>query len=466
MKKILFIRIPPPLTRLSGKAVVQWGCFAGNGQMQGEVHVSALEEVRSEWLDRYTEFEVSDNKATSQIEEFLPDQTISLLPATMVVHRQLEVSQGQRKHLNTALPFMLEEEMAEDVESLHLASQLDQKSDQVLVSAIPHQLIQNVLLGFEKAGLPVDALFAEQQLVEQESSTISLYPESRSILLVKPGQAAVELDYDAVQLILRNWQEVGTEQGIQIAEDSESQVAKVRLRFSEGILPTPEENRLSLKRWLDEAGWLVTEEPLEKSLFEYLAKEYFATRRGVRRVNLRSGVYQCPRKAGRRLRRWKPLAIVATLWLLLEMGVMITEGFFFQHKAKEFWIDSASLYLEVFPQDQQVIEAKKAGHANIDVKNRMESRLKKTGNTVTGEPFLPLLQQVSKISESIKESRLKPVSMDFNETSGKLVLDLKADTLEGVEKLLAAVKQDGLNARLDNANQEKTGVNARMTIDR
>ncbi len=464
MKKILLIRVPPPLTTLYSDTVVQWACYGNNGQMKGEVHVSALDRISPEWLELQPGYESDAGNALT--DELLPDETIILLPATMVVHRQLAVSQGQKKHLNTALPFMLEEAMAEDVESLHLVSQLDQKSDRVVVSAISHQLIQRVLVSFEEVGLPVQHLLAEQQLIEPETNAISLYPESRSILLAEPGESAVELDYEAVQLILQNWQEVSEEPGVQTLDNIEPQVTRIRLRYSEGILPTPEENRLNIKRSLDEAGWLVTEEPLGQSLFEHLAGQYFKTKRGVRRVDLRSGVYQCPRKAGRQIRRWKPLAIVATLWLLMEMGVMVTEGLFFQHKAKEFWSESAGLYLEIFPQDQLVIDAKKSASGNVDVKSRMESRLKKTGSTVAGEPFLPMLQQVSKISSSIKDSNLQPVSMDFNEISGKLILDLKADSLEGVEQLLAAVKSSGLNARLDNANQEKTGVNARMTIDR
>ncbi|MRI34624.1 hypothetical protein EOPP23_16700 [Endozoicomonas sp. OPT23] len=466
MKKTLLIRVPPPLTSLSGDAVVQWACFGSNGQMQGEVHVSGLEQTRSEWLELQSGYDAEKDSEGALAEEFLPDETIILLPATMVVHRQLDVSPGQKKHLNTALPFMLEEETAEDVESLHLVSQLVPKTDQVLVSAIKHQLIQKILVTFEEMGLTVQHVLAEQQLIDPEVSAISLYPESRSILMARPGQAAVELDYDAVELILSNWQEVSEESGVQIADSAEPQVARVCLKFSEGILPTPEENRLSIRRSLDEAGWLVTEEPLRQSLFEHLAEKYFKTKRGVRRVDLRSGVYQCPRKASRQIRRWKPLALVASFWLVMEMGLMITEGFFFQHKAQELWSNSAGLYLEVFPQDQMVIDARKTVSASVDIKSRMESRLKKTGNTVAGEPFLPMLQQVSKISASIKDSNLKPVTMDFNEVSGKLILDLKADSLEGVEKLLAAVKSDGLNAKLDNANQEKTGVNARMTIDR
>jgi type II secretory pathway component PulL len=166
------------------------------------------------------------------------------------------------------------------------------------------------------------------------------------------------------------------------------------------------------------------------------------------------------------MRRWKPLALVASIWILLELGLKVGEGFYFHQKAVEYWGQSATLYLEVFPQDQQVLAAQTSAQGSINVKSRMESRLKSAGKKVGGEEFLPLLQQVSSISGSLPDVKLKPVSMDFNEISGKLVLELKAESLEGVDKLLAAVKSSGLNARLDSANQAKEGVNARMTIGR
>ena len=41
---------------------------------------------------------------------------------------------------------------------------------------------------------------------------------------------------------------------------------------------------------------------------------------------------------------------------MLEMGLMIGEGIAFQRQSEDLWDQSAGLYLQVFPQDQQVKE--------------------------------------------------------------------------------------------------------------
>ncbi|WP_062266719.1 type II secretion system protein GspL [Endozoicomonas arenosclerae] len=470
MKNILLIRIPPPVSRIASDSRVQWGAFAGNGQLSGDFHVSELGQIKNDWV-RFV-IQQSDNKELDEtiLEDEMPDQVVVLLPGTLVIHKQLPINGGQRKHLSSALPFMIEEELAEDIESMHLASYLHRKSDQVSVSAIPHEQMQSLLASLDEQGISAQQVMSELQFIQAVPQELNLLLENESVILSEPAKSSVCLDYDALKFVLDHWGEKATDDLMQTdaelpAEESTSLV-NARMKFADGLAPLSTEQRDQVKHWLGESGWLVEEEPLTESVFEYLAGLYFASRRSADLVDLRHGPYQCPKRASRKLRRWKPLALVASVWLLLELGLKVGEGVFYHQKAQDYWKDTAALYLEVFPQDQQVLEAQSSAAGSINLKSRMESRLKSAGQKAGGEPFLPLLQQVSAVSSSLPELKLKPVSMDFNEASGKLVLELNADNLEGVDKLLAAVKSSGLSARLDSANQAKTGVNARMTIGR
>lgn len=471
MKNILLIRIPPPVSRVRADTAVQWGEFSGRGELAGELHITEFGQLREAWLSLKEQDPEELAKDEALLEEVLPDQVVLLVPGSLAVHKALPVNSGQRKHLATALPYMMEEELAEDIESMHLASQLIRKDDQVLVSAIPHELMQSLLASLDEQNLSPHHVLAETQFLQTAPQQLSLILESTSVLLSSPQASTVSLDYEALRFVLAQWNETDVDNSLlqtdQDVADEANQVTSVKLLIADGSLPVPDEMKEKVQGWLDEQGWLTEEEHLPGSVFEYLASLYFGSRRSGQLVDLRSGSYQCPKRAGRKLRRWKPLALVASIWLLLELGLMVGEGVVFQQKALDYWQQSAELYLEVFPKDQQVLEAQANGQSSINVKSRMESRLKSAGKRSTGgEPFLPMLQQVSAVSASLKDVKFKPVSMDFNETSGKLVLELKADNLEGVDKLLAAVKSSGLSARLDSANQEKIGVNARMTIGR
>ena len=468
MKSILLIRIPPPSSDISGETLVQWGVFTALGELQGDIHVSELNNIKKEYLDdKGVQLDIAD----PAVEDLLPDQITVLLAGTMALHRQLPISSGQRKHLNTALPYMIEEDLAEDVDALHLASQLSSDKESVAVSGFRHKQFQVLLAIMDGQGLGVDNALAEIQLISTEAGQVTILLENKSAIVQVPDQPANNIDYDALHFVLGRLNSHGPEDGIVQAptglESAVPAITSIKLLYPDDSYSLEDDRLEQVRSKLEEQGWLVQEQSVNGSVFEYLASLYFARRKGLRSVvDLRSGAYQCPRRASRRLRKWKPIAMVATLWLMLEMGLMIGEGVSFQHKAAEFWDESASLYLDVFPQDQQVKEALSSEQRSVNVKSRMESRLKTVGNNQGGKPFLPLLQKVSAISSSLPEAKIKPISMDFNDTTGNLVLELRAESLESVDKLLAATKSAGLMTKLDNANQEKNGVNARMTISR
>lgn len=467
MKSILLLRIPPPVSEISDTTLIQWGVFSGHGELQGEVHVSELGNIKKEYLRAIgVQVDLDD----TVVEDHLPDQITVLLSGTLALHRQLPINSGQRKHLNTALPYMIEEDFAEDVDTLHLASQLASDKESVAVSGFPHKQFQVLLACMDGQGLSIDNALAEVQMVNTAGGQAFILLENQSVIMQIPSQAAINIDYDALQFVLTQLATESSDGNIiqnPDPEDSPATITSIKLVYPVDDLSLDGERLEQVRAWVDEQGWLIEEQGIDRSVFEHLASLYFAQRKNIRSlVDLRTGAYQCPRRASWRIRKWKPVVMVATLWLMLEMGLMIGEGISFQHRAADFWDQSASLYLEVFPQDQQVNEALNNGQRSINVKSRMESRLKTAGNSQASKPFLPLLQKVSAVSSSLPEAKIQPISMDFNDTTGNLVLELRAESLESVDKLLAATKSAGLMAKLDSANQEKNGVNARMTISR
>ena len=464
MNKLLLIRIPPPTSVLRANTLVQWGVFAGHGALQGDIHVSELSNVCQEYLASQGE-----NEETTVTEDDYPDEILVFLPGTATVFRNLPVNSGQRKHLHTALPFMIEEDLAEDVDAFHLASQLSADKQSVSVSGFSHQQFQQLLLLLDEQGLWLDKTLPELQLLKTEPGIVTLVLEEKTIIVQAPDESASIVDYEALHIVfdelIRSQSEEANRE--EYLDDEAKPVTGVKVIYPEGDFPISDNNLERVRSWLGEQGVLVEEQGLNSSIFEYLSGLYFSKRKKVWSfVDLRSGAYQCPKRAGRRFRRWRPLAIVASLWVVLEMGMMIGEGFSFQQKAADYWDQSASLYLDVFPQDRQVLEAVNNEQRTINVKSRLESRLKIPGSSSEGKPFLPLLQTVSLVSASLPEAKIRPISMEFNHTTGNLVLELTAETLESVDELLAATKSAGLMAKLDRANREKSGVNARMTISR
>ena len=462
MRNILLIRIPPAVSDINSEVAVQWGQYSASGELNGGVHVSTIASLKSDWL--------AQQARADELDDVLPDQVILLISGGLALHRRLSISTGQRKHLSTALPFLIEEDLAQDIDSVHIASFLERKTDQVNVSAIPHVVMQELLALFDEQGLLLDRILVEGQFLEEEEGYTTLLLDQESIIMGSPDVASVCLDYDSVKFVLLGQQKSAPEESVietLVEKTDKRHLSQIRLVYSDGEFSSPFEQIEAIRGWLNDEGWLVDETVLEHSVFEYFSAHYFSARKAGILIDLRQGAYQCPRKTGRQIRRWKPAVAVAACWFVLELGLAAGQAILYQQKTRELWQETMNDYLAIFPNDQQAKNAKANQQATFNVQRVLENRLRSAGKKQTGEPFLPLLQKVSLVSDALDgDSGFEPQSMDFNDSSGQLVLEFQAGSLEAVDQLLEALKNAGLTTKLDSANQGKTGVLARMTIGR
>ena len=462
MKTILLIRIPPPVSEVRADTIVQWGQFTGGGDRQSAIHVTTIDDLRHTWLQ--------EQSSNDEEEEMLPEQVVLLLPGGVALHKQVVMDAGQRKHMTTALPYLVEEEVAQDIESMHLASYQHKKDDLVSLSVIPHEDMQALLSLFEQVGLPLDSVITEAQLIEPEPGFTTLLLDEQAVLLSSPSHAQVCLDYEALRLTLSVDQlgQGGDSMLNDLVEDSSKpHHSQIKLYYSDGEFAPSSELIENLKTWLDEQGWLVDEVLLDESVFDHEARQYFINGRAGKLIDLRQGAYQCPHRAGRQIKRWKPVVAVLSCWLLLELGMSAGQAYMYQYQTEALWEKSINDYLSLFPQDQQAKSALAKHQVSFNVQKVLENRLRSGSKKQSTQPFLPLLQKVSTISEELgPEAKLDHRSMDFNESTGQLVLEFQTESLETVDKFLAALNESGLSTKLHSANQGKTNVLARMTIGR
>ena len=161
MKNILLVRVPPLIDVIEPDTVVHWGLFSGLGQRQGEVHVSTIAQLREDWL-------ASQGGNKEDDEQLLPDQVILFVSGGLALYKQVELDANQRKHMATALPYLIEEDLAQDIESIHLVSAPHKKSDQVSLSVIPHEDMQALLALFDQIDMPLDRVLVETQFLEAD----------------------------------------------------------------------------------------------------------------------------------------------------------------------------------------------------------------------------------------------------------------------------------------------------------
>ncbi len=461
MQKILLIRIPPPLSTVGSDTVVQWGTFSMAGEPIGELHLTAIYQLREAWLSEHA----ADNKSNKQPDD--PDEIVLLLGGTLCFYKHLTINSGQKKHLGTALPYLVEESLAQDIEAMHIVHGFPTKDLQVSVAAIPHASLQSLLALFEEIQLAPNRVLSEMQFLMPDAHCTTLLLDNDAAMVSMPSSEGVTLSYEALPLIFPEHadHEISDTLTAPVDETAPQQPVQVKVYYPDNQLCIPAAQVEEISGLLHERGYPVETFPLAESIFALFAGRYFAFRKKNQLIDFRQGVYKCRRRSNRFARRWWPVGAVAACWLVLELGLCATKGFVYQQQAESLWDESIKSYLSVFPNDRQAQQAKARQQRSFNIKQIMENRLKNLNTQSTETPFLPMLQALSGVVDSVDTKvGLEPRSLDFNEVSGLLVYEFSAKNLEAVNQFLDQLNASDLSGKLDNASQGKTGVIAKVTI--
>ncbi|MFK0573979.1 type II secretion system protein GspL [Endozoicomonas sp.] len=463
MKNILLIRIPPPVSSVDPDTVVQWGKYSSAGSLTSEFHLTPIHQLKDAWLADQPE----PGEKSGEEEDRLPDEIVLFLGGSLCFYKRLTINASQKKHLATALPYLVEEHLAQDIETMHIVNGFPEKDLQVSVAAIPHAALQGILALFEEHQLSPTSVVAEMQFLMPNPECTTLLLDNDVVMIASPGREGITLNYEALPFVFAEHagQEMPDTLEAMVSETTNDSPSQVRLMFSDNTLAVATSRIEEASDLLSERGWLVDKVPLQGAVFEFFAEQYFASGKSNERVDFRQGAYQCPRRAGRFIRRWWPVAAAAGCWLILELGLSVTEGIMYQQQAESLWGNSIKSYLSVFPDDRQAQQAQARQQMSFSVKQVMENRFRSLDTQSTETLFLPMLQALSTVSGVMGEkAEFEPRSLDFNDASGQLVYEFEAGNLETVNLFLEKLNASGVTGKLDNAIQGKSSVIARVSI--
>ncbi len=122
------------------------------------------------------------------------ERVIVLLPGSQVLTLQAAIPRVSQSRVRQMTPYLLEENVAEDVERLHFATGRRLDSGQLAVSAIARDQLDTWLDALDTAGIAPDAVHADTDGVPDTPSTLNLIIEGRQVYGRRPGKPAFVLD--------------------------------------------------------------------------------------------------------------------------------------------------------------------------------------------------------------------------------------------------------------------------------
>ncbi len=344
------------------------------------------------------------------------------VPGAAVTLRDVTFTAAEKRHIAKSLPYLLEEDVAEDVDGLHFASRSLGRL-QMGVAACTHECM---LEWRERlADLPdLPFWIPEPLLLPWQDGELCIVIEPDSIIVRSAANQGFSVERELASVILA-------------ALASEQEFDRVIVYGQDQATDQPllPETLQALVQWRtgDFATALMLGADTKSSL------------------NLRQGDYgpSLPLK-----RWWRQSRLVAGLFAAA-FGLQLAST----------WADYSQLEDQNLALRQQVEAAYREvvpQGAVVDPERQLKRKLDELRGGGEGAMFMPLLDKIGRAVQAEKGAQL--TSINFNDKVGDVRLNIVVPDFKAVEAIRTRMDAAGLEAQMENSNTQGNTVRARLKV--
>lgn len=369
---------------------------------------------------------------------------IGLIPGEDALFCVADIPAKQSRFIQQALPYAVEEQIAQDIESVHLA--IGTHSDVgYRVAAIDHRQMTHWM-----------RLFSDWDHARLEA----VYPDA-ALLPITDGGWSICLDGDAVMLVSDRgeWLAVQSRNLAMFAQTlaappSDEVVAELPISLF-GTDSEFEHLQSDVAVLKSSSRLVVKEQTLELMPLELLAHAHH--NHLCQPINLCQGAYSIKSGNSGLFGAWKPLVAVASAWFFIQVAVEIGFGYYHGQQAEQVQAQAMEIYQRAFPNDTRT----NAGN----VRRVVQGQLNQMQASGSDAGFITLMKYTG--SEYSKLSGADSIvfnSVNYSQNRGELVVDVRADSYGKLSALRNGLTEKGLEAQIGSVVNESDGARGRLTV--
>ena len=360
-------------------------------------------------------------------------RVVMVVAGTELLMEEADVPGANQAKALKAIPYMLEEQLAQDVEASHFAFGNKQANGRIPVAVISKQSFAWIRELAESSKLNVQEIIPEILALPFFNDRWTLMTNGGHASLRVSSSKGFSCDTEMLPMLLANAIEGAS------PEEIDNEVLRTR-HFSCGrdeyrLLP---EVKAELVR-------------TEVALFAQGLSQY---KKSSDKINLLQGDYGKTEALGKAWKPWRVPAALAALLLALWGGTSFLQ---FQQLGKEdarLKDEMAGTLKQAFPNVR---------NPERDPLRQMRSRLKAdTGTGIDDTSFVVMMSAVGVALKQLKE----PTVNSINFKRGQLDIVLEAESLQDVDKLKSSLERENqLIANVQSAAKERERIKARLRVE-
>lgn len=347
---------------------------------------------------------------------FVPGVDVRLTTVTVPARQPAKVLQ--------AAPFVLEDQFAEDVDTLHFAIGVRQASGSFPIAVVTRSLVNEWLAPFLAARVRITALVPDTlALPWRDDGYWSVLPDAGQMIVRNGPYAGFSCVQDDFPLLLA------------LAENGNEARLRVLVARDDGNDYTRLERTLDLMPGFDH--------PLEALVRNW---------KPAQSIDLLQGPYSQREDLDRYWRPWKRAAQLAAVALLLAAGLNIADSQRLKREVASLQATNEQTFRRLFPRETRII--------NLEAQVTQQLRLLQGGNAQAG--LFDLMQSAA--SGLAENPGLTLRNIQFRE--GALYLDLSGSDLQVLERLrtwYGSHRKAKLDVEAADANEGGVQIRLKLT---
>ena len=361
---------------------------------------------------------------------------VVLVPAHKVVLTSVNLPIRNPARLRQALPFALEEQVAEDLNLLHFAAGRRTPSGDVSAAIVRRQDLDEWIGGLRAVGLEPGAIYAEQEAMPSSPAATVWLIENGNCLVRRPGEEPIAIEGESLEeLMLFGDPRQGQ-------EDTAAHLTVYLTPASQAQLgPGLESLRDSLTS--------VDIRLLQNGALPQLAGNAVRDQG----INLLQGEY-APRTGVEKLwRPWRVAAMLLIALLAVTIGRDVAELIRLSHMETELDAAMDTAFRQAMPDVQRIVNHRR----------QMETRLAavRASRGVSSAPFLKSLEALGRAVVAAPGTTVESLSF----RSGVMEVKLSAPSVDTLDAIQRSIQGSGrLDASILSANPRGDSVEGRIQL--
>ncbi|MEZ8791543.1 type II secretion system protein GspL [Vibrio splendidus] len=329
-----------------------------------------------------------------QLDELTPyaekRSCIALLPGSECLIKRVEIPKGAARQFDSMLPFLLEDEVAQDIEDLHLTI-LDKDATHATVCGVDREWLKQALDLFREANIIFRKVLPDTLAVPLEDQGISALQIDQHWLL---RQGNSQRHYQAVS-ISEAWLPMFLQSDWVVAGEEE----QATTIFSYTAMPSDDVQQQSGLEWQAKPAELV---------MSLLSQQAITSS-----VNLLTGTFKTKSSFSKYWRVWQKVAIAACLLVAVIVTQQVLKVQQYEAQAEAYRAESERIFRAVLPGKQRIPTVSY-------LKRQMNDEAKKYGGSGEGDSLLGWLALLPETLGQVKTIEVESIRYDGNRSEVRL----------------------------------------------